>query len=81
MDRFGACEAKRHLPRLLDRGARGESLTITLHGQPVARLVPVEDDEYRRREQAARRILRRRRHLNRAPLAELLTTTHEGRRS
>lgn len=80
MDRVGAYEAKSHLPRLLDRVARGESLTITRHGQPVARLVPVEDDEYRRRDQAARRILRRRGHLNRAPLAELLTTMHEGHR-
>ena len=78
MDSVGAYEAKSHLPRLLDRVAGGESLTITRHGQPVARLVPVEADEHRRLEQAARRILKRRSHLKRAPLAELLETPHEG---
>ena len=36
MDQIGASEAKRHLPRLLDHVARGESLTITRHGKPVA---------------------------------------------
>ena len=43
MKRSRASKARRHLPRLLDRVARGESLTITRHGQPVARLVPTRD--------------------------------------
>jgi prevent-host-death family protein len=37
---IGAYEAKTHLPRLLDEVARGETITITKHGVPVARLVP-----------------------------------------
>jgi prevent-host-death family protein len=37
----GAYDAKTHLPSLLDRVERGESVTITKHGRPVARLVPV----------------------------------------
>ena len=53
MERIGATEAKTHLPRLLDRVARGESLTITRHGKPVARLVPVMGDRDRAREAAA----------------------------
>ena len=36
----GAYEAKTHLPRLLDRVARGEEIQITRNGRPVARLVP-----------------------------------------
>ena len=32
MELIGASEAKTHLPRLLDRVARGESLIITRHG-------------------------------------------------
>ena len=44
MENIGAYEAKIHLPRLLERVMRGESLTITRHGRPVSRLVPVEDD-------------------------------------
>lgn len=80
MDTVGAFEAKTHLSRLLDRVARGESLTITRRGRPVARLVPVEDDKLRRSRRAARRILERRKRLNRASLPELLETVHEGHR-
>jgi prevent-host-death family protein len=37
----GAYEAKTHLSQLLDRVEGGETITITRHGKPVARLVPV----------------------------------------
>lgn len=37
---IGAFDAKTHFSRLLARVARGESITITRHGSPVARLVP-----------------------------------------
>lgn len=80
MDSIGAYEAKTHLPRLLNRIARGESVTITRHGRPVARLVPVEDDDRERAQQAARRIIERRGRLKRTPLAELLDSIHEGHR-
>jgi prevent-host-death family protein len=40
MSEIGAYEAKTHLPRLLKRVARGERITITRHGVPVAELVP-----------------------------------------
>jgi prevent-host-death family protein len=40
-----AYEAKTHLSRLLDRAARGEQITITQHGIPVAMLVPVSSIE------------------------------------
>jgi prevent-host-death family protein len=39
---IGAYEAKTHLPALLERVARGERFTITKHGRPIARLVPIE---------------------------------------
>ena len=80
MQSIGAYEAKTHLPRLLDRVARGESLTITRHGQPVARLVPVENEARDRARQAARRILERRARLNRTSISELIDTVHEGHR-
>ena len=79
MERIGAYEAKTHLPRLLDRVARGESLTITRHGRPVARLVPVAGERGLAQEAAAR-IVERRRHLKRVPLADLMATLHEGHR-
>ena len=80
MESIGAYEAKTHLPRLLDRVARGESLTITRHGHPVARLVPVENEARDRARQAARRILERRSRLDRISVSELIDTLHEGHR-
>lgn len=38
----GAYEAKTHLPALLAKVEQGETVTITRHGRPIARLVPVE---------------------------------------
>jgi prevent-host-death family protein len=42
MKKVGVYEAKTHLPRLLDEVEHGGTVTITRHGKPVARLVPVE---------------------------------------
>lgn len=53
MDEIGAFAAKTHFASLLDRVGRGESITITRHGAPVARLVPVEAVPDRRRRAAA----------------------------
>ena len=40
MTSVGSFEAKTHLPQLLERVSRGERITITKHGRPVAMLVP-----------------------------------------
>jgi prevent-host-death family protein len=40
MERIGACEAKTHLPKILERVAKGEHITITKHGLPIAVLQP-----------------------------------------
>ena len=80
MENIGVSEAKTHLPRLLERVRRGESLTITRHGHPIARLVPVENDDRERALRAARRILERRRRIGRASVSELIDTVHEGHR-
>lgn len=51
MDSVGSFAAKTHLAALLDRVARGEEITITRRGHPVARLVPasptLDDARYR----------------------------------
>ena len=41
MKQIGSFEARTHFYELLERVAKGESLTITKHGVPVAMLVPV----------------------------------------
>ena len=41
MKQVGVYDAKTHLPKLLDEVERGETVTITRHGRPIAKLVPV----------------------------------------
>lgn len=43
MRQIQASEAKTYLPSLLDDVERGETIVITRHGKPVARLTPDED--------------------------------------
>ena len=43
----GAYEAKTHLPQLLDRVEHGETIVITRHGKPVAKLVPTSAQKVR----------------------------------
>jgi prevent-host-death family protein len=38
----GAYDAKTHFSELLDKVESGEEITITKHGTPVAKLVPVK---------------------------------------
>lgn len=40
METVGAYDAKTHLPKLLERVMKGERITITKHGVPVAVLQP-----------------------------------------
>jgi len=45
METVGAYEAKTHLPKLLERVLKGERITITKHGIPVAVLQPAEPEK------------------------------------
>ncbi len=45
MKQVGVYEAKTKLPKLLEEVENGETVTITRHGKPVARLVPVEQQK------------------------------------
>jgi prevent-host-death family protein len=56
--KIGASEAKTNLPALLERVARGERFTITKHGRPIARLVPIERTGPDRRREAIERLKR-----------------------
>ncbi|MBS0013554.1 MAG: type II toxin-antitoxin system prevent-host-death family antitoxin [Desulfobacterales bacterium] len=44
MDSVGAYQAKTHLSQLLERVSKGERITITRHGVPVAILQPFDSD-------------------------------------
>ena len=45
MEKIGAYEAKTHLPKLLERAAKGHQITITKHGVPVAVLGPYDPEK------------------------------------
>ncbi|HZS93179.1 MAG TPA: type II toxin-antitoxin system prevent-host-death family antitoxin [Chloroflexota bacterium] len=44
---IGVREAKAHFSQVLDEVERGTAVTITKHGKPVARLVPVAEKQRR----------------------------------
>ena len=79
MTTVGAYEAKTHLPRLIRAVERGETVIITRHGKPVAKLAPLEDEQADlagvMKEMEA---LRRR--LPRASVEELLAWRREGQK-
>jgi len=76
---LGAYEAKTHLSSLLDRVAQGEEFTITKHGVPVARLVPV-DSRSRRDVRKAIEAIRELRKGNRLGGLKIRDLIEEGRR-
>lgn len=49
----GAYEAKTHLSELLEKVEAGEEITITKHGAPIAKLVPVKKEASREERRAA----------------------------
>ena len=75
-----ASEAKTHLPQLLDDVERGETVVITRHGRPIARLVP----EARRRQaeidEAVESIKRLRAGRGTITTEEILSSIREGRK-
>ncbi|MCP9797561.1 MULTISPECIES: type II toxin-antitoxin system Phd/YefM family antitoxin [unclassified Cyanobium] len=56
MKTVGAFEAKTHLSSLLEEVAGGEEILITRHGNPLARLVPVNAHGRERRIEAIERL-------------------------
>jgi prevent-host-death family protein len=44
---IGSFEAKTHLAALLDRVAKGETIIISRHGVPAAKLTPIAESEQR----------------------------------
>lgn len=81
MREIQASEAKTHLPQLLDDVERGETILITRHGRPIARLVPEADRRQAEINQAVANIRAMRRNkADKLTLDEILTSRHEGHR-
>jgi prevent-host-death family protein len=79
MEKVGAYEAKTHLPELLERVIKGERITITRHGVPVAVLQP---PEFMRKTEPKKAVaeLRKFRHQHRLEGLSLREMIEEGRR-
>ena len=75
-----AANAKTHLPQLLDAVERGETIVITRHGRPVARLIPDTGNRAALTAQAIDRIKVLRSRKKRITTEELLSARHEGHR-
>lgn len=75
-----ASEAKTHFLRVLDQVERGESVIVTRHGRPVARISPENTLDSERARQAFARIRALRSENERMTAEEILSARNEGRR-
>ena len=79
----GAYEAKTHLPKLLERVRRGERITITRRGKPIAELRPIANRDRTALKEALARLDESRARLRargvRISKKEILSAIREGR--
>lgn len=80
MREIAASEAKTHLPQLLDEVERGETLVITRHGRPIARLVPERDRRREETDAAVTAIASRRRGAPSVAASDIISARDEGRK-
>ncbi len=73
-----ASDAKTHLPQLLDDVERGETILITRHGRPIARLVPDEAGRREAHKKAVAEIMELRKRTGKVTQQEILDARHEG---
>jgi prevent-host-death family protein len=71
-------EAKARLSELLNDVERGETVIITRHGRPIARIVPENEEREADTLRTMERIEAFRKSMPRMTLAELLSFRHEG---
>lgn len=72
--------AKAKLSELLDEVEQGETVIITRHGKPVARLVPDEQLKKERFDRAVERMNELRKHTKPTTIEEIIAWKNEGRR-
>ena len=80
MRQVGAFQAKTHLSELLDAVSRGETISITRRGRPVARLVPPDAPDRSRAIAAAKNLRALRAEVGWATPEQILAMRDEGRR-
>jgi prevent-host-death family protein len=73
-------DAKTHLTQLLTDVERGETIVITRHGRPIARLVPELDQRAEAIQRTMDQIRALRATVPAISLSEILEARHEGHR-
>jgi prevent-host-death family protein len=71
-------KAKTHLPQLLDAVERGETIVITRHGRPIARIVPEADNREAEIRKTMERIRAFRQTMPDLTVDDILSARHEG---
>ena len=79
MQTIQASEAKTHFLRILDQVERGETIVITRHGKPVARIQPEPEFDREKAKQAMENIRELRKRTKPVSLEEILSMRDEGR--
>ena len=80
MREIQASEAKIHLSQLLDKVEQGETLVITRHGRPIARIVPESDRHQEEVDRALAGIRELGKRTGRISANDLLSARDEGRK-
>lgn len=75
-----ASDAKTHLPQILDAVERGETVRITRHGRPIARIVPEIDRRQAEVDKAIANIRALRTRTGKITRDEILAFRDEGRK-
>ncbi|MEO9189048.1 MAG: type II toxin-antitoxin system prevent-host-death family antitoxin [Acetobacteraceae bacterium] len=78
MREIQASDAKARFAELLTDVERGETVVVTRHGRPIARIVPDEDQRQKEIDEAREVIKKLRRHSGRVSTEEILAWRHEG---
>ncbi|MBS0530648.1 MAG: type II toxin-antitoxin system Phd/YefM family antitoxin [Proteobacteria bacterium] len=80
MKHVQATELKAKLAELLDEVERGQTLVVTRHGKPIARIMPDEEAAIERSREAMQRIMEAREKAPKVTVEELLQWRDDGRR-
>jgi prevent-host-death family protein len=71
-------EAKARFSEILDQVEQGETIVITRHGKPIARIVPDEAQRQARIDKAIADIKELQKETGRITLEDILSARHEG---
>jgi len=79
MRTFAASEAKTHFLRILDDVERGQSILITRHGKPIARITPEAEIDRENVRRAFEGMSALRKRIGNLSVDEILSARDEGR--